>query len=277
MATSHRRAFRKTQRVSYFALAALVLVCDAAGPELQPVPDAIPRLRVASLSPAATHLVVALGAEELLVVPTPDDLAAAAAAGSDDLDLLLVPAWDDDVALRQLLARGVDVIEVTPHDFDSTFELVRLLGVRLGREQAADTLVREMSRPLARISAESRGQPRPRVAAVLSLDPLTIAGGHGFATDLIEVAGAENVVHGSEEAQLVLTPSALASLSPDLVLVTSERELTPGEQTIARALLPEQLVIAFFALDPETLWSRDPGVLARSLRDVIRGLTLSTK
>ena len=100
---------------------------------------------------------------------------------------------------RRRALRGADrVLEVAPHQFDEAFALYREIAAALGDAERGRATARRIGDPLARISAAQVGKRRPLVAALVSLEPLELAGGHSFVSDLVEVAGAETLTHASE-------------------------------------------------------------------------------
>jgi hypothetical protein len=130
--------------------------------------------------------------------------------------------------------------------------------------------IRERSRELALLSRESLGDRRPRVAAIVELEPLTVAGDHSFVTDLIEIAGAENVNHGVDEPHVLMTKAELAGLAPELVLVTSAREIPLPEKRAFRSDMKGIGRIEFLVLEDEMMWLRDASETARRLRRLVR-------
>lgn len=259
--------------------------------------------RIVSLSPLASATLVAIGAAESLVAV--DETSAQLPAlrgleivgGLDELempgrealapDLVLLPlallpggeipggeiGWSRDLAAARLRGRGVDVIEVSVHDLEDAYRLARELGRRLGRADEIEERVRNASRPLAGISATSFGQPRPRIAAIASLDPLTLAGGHSFATDLVEIAGAESVTHGIDTPRVEVSIEELRAMQPQLVLMLSPRPLAPAQQASARERLAAIAPLEFVVFDPERFLSRDVEAAARKLRSRVVALS----
>jgi ABC-type Fe3+-hydroxamate transport system substrate-binding protein len=237
--------------------------------------------RVVSTSPAASRFVLAIGAADLLVgvdaisgrIPelrgTPIvDLARAADL---DPDLVLVPEIppEHDPAALALRDAAVDVVEFTPHDLEDAFDLCRVIGIRLVGGARAHRFEAELSRPLAAISGDSFGRLRPRVVAVVGFDPVEIAGGHSFETDLIEMAGGTSVTHAQEQPRMSIAADGWSRLAPDLIWVVSPDEMTPEHQTAARERLPDDIAVSFFAADTEAVWLVDPVDTARRFRAVI--------
>jgi ABC-type Fe3+-hydroxamate transport system substrate-binding protein len=250
-----------------------------------PLADTPAPRRVVALSPIASQWVAAIGAGHLLVgvdeasrqVPA---LAAIPVATWDDAadlapDLVLVPAPPPpgDPAAERLLARGARWAEFAPHSLEDVFELGRTVGVELVGAAEALRYETQVARPLALIGGSSFGQPRPRVLAVVGLDPLELAGGHSFETDLIEIAGGSSLTHGGSEPRLAVSSEQLTAYGADLVLVVAPAEPTDAEQRAARDRLPPAARIEFFVLDRDFFWLREPTKEARHLRAVIEPLS----
>jgi ABC-type Fe3+-hydroxamate transport system substrate-binding protein len=248
--------------------------CDGEAPERPAEADRT--VAVASLSRLATRFVLAVGAGHQLVAI---DAASADIEGVDGLpvtdlagvaatepDIVLVPADPDprDPDVAALLQRGARIATFAPHDFEDVLALVREVGREIVGTERATRFEVALSRPLAKIGGASRGQPRPRVVAVVRFDPIVIAGGHSFETDLIEIAGGHSVTHPGETTRRVIRADEWASLSPDLVLVLGERPDARTEQAW-RNVLPEGAAVVFVPLD-SAFWLEDPTEPALRLR-----------
>ena len=238
-------------------------------------------IRVASLSPLASRFALAIGAGDRIVGV--DEVSARLpglqglpvvdlqAALSLEPDLLLVgeaPAGDTGFDPARMPA-STEFIEFAPHDLEDVIELCRELGVRLVGSARANRFEMELSRPLARIGGASFGEPRPRVAAVVGLHPLELAGGHSFETDLIEIAGGSSVTHGDDEQRRVLEGNDWIEFAPDLVWVVSSEALGEEERSAALDALPPATRVIFLPFDPEFFWLDEPAETARRLRERI--------
>jgi iron complex transport system substrate-binding protein len=253
----------------------------ASGPAADRAAERAPRDTTVSLSPLATRFVLALGAEHLLLgvdsesahLPGLGDLPVVGLEGAADLapDLVLLPGPPDprDPTVQGLRADGVALVPFVPHDMEDVFELVREVGTRLAGAAEASGFEARIGRPLAMVGGSSFGQARPRVLALVQLDPLVAAGGHSFETDLIEVAGGSSITHGGEEPRLELGFDELLALRPDLLLVVSPEEATPARRRAALERLPSELRIGFYSMGPEDFWLGDPAEAARRLRALI--------
>lgn len=187
--------------------------------------------------------------------------------------LLVGPLTGRDVQrARDLRARGVDVVEVSPHDFEDAFRLCRRLAFWLDLEEPVERRIRRIALSLGEVAVESRQSTRPRVAAVLGLKPLEIAGGHSFATDLIEIAGGESVTHGGSDARLGVTRSELAAMEPDLLVFVSRAPLSGQRKAEVREALDGLASLVFLAFDPGRFWLGDADAVARQLRPPLAAL-----
>jgi len=242
-------------------------------------------LRVVSLSPLASHFAVAIGAvHPVLAVDAESsripefaglpvvDLAAAAELLPDVVLVEVSPSAGDPIA-RALQSAGIRVIEFAPHDLEDVIALSREVGSLLVGAVYAHRFENDLTRPLAAVGGASFGQPRPRVVAVVAFDPVELAGGHSFETDLIELAGGQSVTHGGDEARIFLDSRRWTEFAPDLILVTSRTEMTPAERASARERLPARYPVAFFAVDTELFWLREPVRTAQRLRALIEPLS----
>ena len=246
--------------------------------------------RVVSWSPAASRFVRALGAESLLVGLDP---ASAQALGRHDLeraarpdeliplapDLLLIAGTGTGAtgrAIEELIeAAGISVVVFEPHDLDDLMTLIREVGARLVGRAAAARFERELSRPLAEIGGASFGAVRPRVAPIVGIDPLELAGGHSFETDLIEIAGGSSITHGSDETRVRLGPSSGGGLPgaaggpPDLFVYFAPREPSADEYDRLGALLPADVPLVFFPVEHDRFWLAAPAEGVLRLRRLI--------
>lgn len=240
-----------------------------------------PRIeRVVSLSPVASRFVAALGAGDRLVAVDPGslDLPGIPDRPTTDLgdvlrfepDLVLVPALPDDLdALPRIQSNVARLREFAPHDLEDVFALCRSLGAELVGAEAAGQLERQIARPLSFVAGESPAEGRPRILALVAVDPPQIAGGHSFETDLIEIAGGTSITHGSDDNRRPIDPAALARLAPDLVVVMTSTTLAPADEDSAIRFVGDVAPVEFFRFDPEFFWLEEPARDAKRLRALI--------
>jgi ABC-type Fe3+-hydroxamate transport system substrate-binding protein len=258
-------------------------VTSAASDSSSPAPA---RVRsVASLSPAASQFLLALGVGDRIVavdprsseIPTLGDhpVVDLPAASRFAPDLILSPAAAAEAPLaRESSAVGHEVVVFEPHSLEEAFALCRALGARLVGAARATAFEHALSRELAEVAGASFGRPRPRVAAVIGSAPLEFAGGHSFITDFIEIAGGTSVTHGGGEQRIAVDANRLADFAPDLLLVVGASERSQDERRAIRQALPATYRIEFFVFDPDRFWIREESVAAaRRLRAVIEPIS----
>jgi ABC-type Fe3+-hydroxamate transport system substrate-binding protein len=251
----------------------------------RPSPDAraLARPSVVSLSPAATRFVLAIGAQELLVgvdehskaLPGTEPLPTLNLATTRQLapDLVLVSALTPQATSPPSGVADIEYVEFAPHDLEEVFDLTRSLGERLVGRAQATRFERSIARPLARVGGSSPRKERPRIAAVVDLHPVRLAGGHSFATDLIEIAGGNSVTHGGEESTIVLEDMDWQRLAPDLVLVLTRENFEFAEREALKAALPPEYPVIFFLFDAELFWLDSPAETASRLQEVLASWT----
>lgn len=280
---------RAVRGLAAAAIVALSSACDdgargidaeAPGAGASPVgPGAI-----VSFDPGATDFVLALGAGERLVVvggaaALPDGLERRPRVDVDsevDIDqaLALAPDWIfvpsllGDQRFASLRAQpGIRVVEFEPHDLEDLFALSRTVGREIVGRARADAFEVRISRPLSLIAAESHPTERPRVAAIVAASPLLLGGGHSFASDLLEIAGASSVTHGGEEHRLPASATGLRALDLDALVL-----MLPDASERRRALeaLPPEIPTIALEWQAHTFWrDPEPARFARELRQAL--------
>lgn len=165
-----------------------------------------------------------------------------------------------------LRASGASLIEFAPHDLDDLLSLVRELGPRLVGRAAAVRFELGLSRPLAEIGGSSYGELRPRVAAIVGVEPLELAGGHSFETDLIEIAGGSSLTHGGEETRIRARPGDRLLREPDLFVHFSVVVPEAATRRRLRSVLPGEIPLVFFEVDFDRFWLEAPAEHALRLR-----------
>ncbi len=240
------------------------------------------RMTVATLSPGATRFVLGLGGRNLLVGVDPESSELPGTENLPTLNLESARQLAPRLIIGPKLPSGVapsdsptpskvsEYVEYAPHNLADVFELCRTLGRRLVGLVGATQFEREITRPLALMTPSSFRQDRPRIAAVTNWAPLELAGGHSFATDLIEIAGGNSVTHGGEEYRLVPDSETWQRLAPELVLVLSRAPLSAAQRENAHTTLPPEYPILFFSFDPDRLLLPKFASVAESLQAELR-------
>ncbi len=188
--------------------------------------------RVLSLAPSTTEFVFALGAGDRLVGRSDACDFPPAAAAVPSVGTLFPPSYERILATRpdlvlmidgnadvrrRLTAHGLPVVVVQPKTLDGILDATGRLGRLLGREAAAEALVRALTaRRDALVARVPAG--RPRVLYEVWPDPLTSAGPATFLGDLLRVAGGRNVVPAEAGDWPRLSMERVVAADPEVVL-----------------------------------------------------------
>ena len=225
-----------------------------------------PRLLV--LSAELARLLVRLDAARLIVgadarscgVPELASVPSLGSLGDGDVaravalhpTLVLAPAREPEGWFADaLVARGVPAEVVDPGSVDEVVAVIRMVGELVGQPERARELVDRMRLDISRIAVARDGKPRLRVAWIVDRDPLTVVGTSGLLHELLELAGAENAVHGRGPERLEMRPADLAALRYDLIVDSSSGDMVPpvaGGTTPTFRLPPDTAALPAFDL-----------------------------
>lgn len=161
---------------------------------------------------------------------------------------------------------GFETVSFEVHDLEDVFLLSQTLGVRLVGPARAAVFERGIARPLALVAGRGPGLGRLAVVALVSIDPPQLAGGHSFATDLIEVAGGRSVTHGGDANRLDADGATLAALAPDVVVVMRPGTVSQGDLERLRRELSLQVPLFAFTVDFDRVFDGELEQRAEALR-----------
>lgn len=196
-----------------------------------------PLLRIVSLVPSQTELLVDLGLKENLVGITKFCVHPAylrknipVVGGTKKIKIDKIKALKPDIILcnkeenTQEMVQELekiapvhvsDIIEIS-----DALELIEMYGDLFNKKQEAQVLVREIERKLIIFTALPKR--KLRVAYFIWRDPWMVAGGNTFINSLLELNGWENIFAGHRDRYPVIEPEELKRVSADLILLSSE-------------------------------------------------------
>ena len=190
--------------------------------------------RIVSMVPSQTELLHTLGLEEEVVGLTrfcihPEEWRRTKTriGGTKDADVQRIRSLQPDLVLANKeenrretvseIASFCPVWTSDVSDIPGALEMIRSLGVLLGRCSEADTLVDRLS-PL---SSLRMGTCSLRAAYLIWKEPWMTVGGDTFINDMMRCAGLANVF-GDRKRYPETGIEEIASLKPDVVLLSSE-------------------------------------------------------
>jgi iron complex transport system substrate-binding protein len=201
-----------------------LLGCGSEGPERSSEP------RVISLTPSISRIVQVLGADDLLIgvdefsrrLPGLEGVPSVGGLFSPDLErivdldptlILAVRTEQQRATLDRLRSRGVYVQEIEPY----ALEIAQKVRLELG-------VIRE----------SVSGRRTVTTALVVQRDPLYVAGSGGFVSELIDIAGGENVFADLPSPYPRVSLEVLAARAPEVILDTAA-EPERGEAGVREA------------------------------------------
>ncbi len=95
---------------------------------------------------------------------------------------------------------------------------LRRLGRLLGRESAAENLAADVENKIAALRAELPAQ-RVRTLVVFGVEPVISCGADVFISDVLALAGADNIASGAGAGYFILNAEYIYRENPDLILI----------------------------------------------------------
>lgn len=246
--------------------------------------------RIISLGPSGTEIVASLGAIDRMVGRSnwdlwPDTVRAIPAIGDairpsverivalrPDL-VVLYAAADNVAATTALRAAGIDVVSLRFDTIDEYFHALDSLGTRVGARARADSIAQALRRQLDTVREGARTATRVRVFIPVWEQPLMTVGAGSFLTELVTIAGGENIYADQQTPSLTVSFEDVVRRDPDVVLTgpISAARLRASRQWQGLRAVREGRVLAF----DTTLVSQPSSRLgegAKSLADLFAGI-----
>lgn len=238
---------------------ALAFGLDRVGPRAGPPPPErrFVARRIVATAPSVVESLYAIGAGDCVVgvgdwCTWPPEAAGEPRVGGDvNPNFERILALKPDLAIVQGRAEnmaafcrkfGIRLLRVEMFDLGTIYSGLRRLGSVTGRECEADRLAAKLRLGLAELATRVGGLTRPMVFIALghragSLRLVRSAGGRTFLSQLVEVAGGENVLADISEPYPQVSKETLLRRRPEVILEFHPgRKLTEGER---KALLDD--------------------------------------
>lgn len=191
-------------------------------------------LRVVTIAPSLTEMVIAMGAGSTLagvsrfdtdpvVAKLPrvggfvDPSVEAVIALKPDL-VLVQPGPGNQRRVERMAELGVPVLLLPLHTVADTLAALRAVGEALGRVKEAEALIAGIEATRARIREAAKKLPSPRVLFVYGFQPLVAAGPGSFADELLRDAGAINIAADGGAAYSVYSVERVIRARPEVVV-----------------------------------------------------------
>ena len=227
--------------------------------------------KVVSLSPALTQLVMMLDGvpslcgrssacyfPEVSHLPVVGDLGRPfpEAVLQSGATVVLCDAVHPEANWAVLSRCQVRVERFATGDIGALPENLRRLGRLLGREERAEEAAAEVAAGIARLRSSPPGKP-VRAAVLFGVEPVISCGGDVFISDVLHLAGVENIAGNAGQGYFILSVEYLYRENPDWILTIG----IPGavaEQAFRHGLLRQLPAVKngrIIVLDADR-WSR---------------------
>jgi iron complex transport system substrate-binding protein len=230
--------------ISKFRFACILIViavgCDQPAQKPSTAPTTV---KVASLVPAATDLIVGMGAGDHLVAVSnwdakrPEIDALPRVGDYRTVDWEKLAEIKPNVMIVQFSAgkmpsglqdkadsMGIRLVNVKLNRLDDIFTTIDSLGDAIGEGAKAQVANQKLHAELDAVRKRVEGKTPVRTLLIRSDSDLASVGGGNFMDDLLTIAGGKNVLQGGENSYPTIDQEQLLSLNPDAVVL-----LFPGE------------------------------------------------
>jgi iron complex transport system substrate-binding protein len=194
--------------------------------------------RVISIIPATTEMLFAMGAGDRVVGVGSYDrfpaevekLPRVGALLDPDVERILalkpdlVVLYGTQAELRKSLDRaGIAHYDYTHRGLADITATMRSLGERVGVAAQAQALAERVERQLADVRKRVAGRTRPRALLVFGRDPASLrnidaSGGEGFLHDMLDAAGAIDVLGDVHQQSVQMSTEMVLARAPDVII-----------------------------------------------------------
>jgi iron complex transport system substrate-binding protein len=272
---------------------ALIAACwaGASARSDPPAPEApaAQSLRVVSMNPSLTQMLIALDAQQVLVGVdeySADHEPAVAAlprvGGLFNPSLEAVVALEPDLVVvvpsvqqrdfrSRLRELGVEVIELTADTLDQILESMQTLGDRIDRSQAARERVAAIRSTWIDVAREASHRPRRSAVLIVQRDPLYLVGGGSYLNAMLDAAGLDNAAVEYSEAYPRVSLEWLIAAEPQVIIDSSEDPVPAIEHWSRWTSIPAVAAGRVVAI-PQGLVTLPGPYLDRSLRTMVAAI-----
>lgn len=207
--------------------------------------------RVVSIGGTVTEIVYLLGAQDQLVASDTSSIYPTAANQMPKVGyqrslsvegvlsvhpdkVLITPASGPAKVLQQLKETGITLVNIqAPDTKQGIFDKVAQVAAALNEEKKGQVAIKRLEEAFNKISVPaSWKQKPPRLLFVLQMGGAPMVAGSGTAPDaLFNMAGAKNAA-ASIQGYKTLTPEALITAQPDVIVVSTQGQSRAGNDAI---------------------------------------------
>ena len=192
---------------------------------------------VVSLVPAATDLILGMGAGDHLVAVSNWDADRAGIAGLPRVGDYRTIDWERIAALRpgvmivqyrqdkmpaglreRAASLGIALVNVKNNRLEDVFTTMRAIGEAIREPTKASDGASKLRAELDAVRSRVGGRPRVRTLIARTHTGVDVVGGGNFMDDLLTLAGGENVLAAGDNSYPTIDRERIVALNPDVVL-----------------------------------------------------------
>ncbi|CUT08362.1 iron complex transport system substrate-binding protein, partial [Candidatus Kryptonium thompsonii] len=191
-----------------------------------------PAQRIVSLAPSITETLFFLGVGDRVVGVTrycnfpPEAKSKTIVGGVIDPNYEVIVSLKPELiimtvegntreAFEKLSNLGFKIFVTNPRNFDGIFKTIIDIGRLCGVESRANFLVDSLKKELERVKKVNSGGTKPKIFAILSLNPLMTAGKNTFINEIIKNAGGINVGENLKQNYPIFSREEVLKVNPD--------------------------------------------------------------
>lgn len=238
-------------RASIVSLAAILLLCGCLGKEKTEADRssqaALAPQRIISTSPGLTEILFAIGAGDRIVGVSefctypPETASIQKIGGIVNASMETIVALQPDLVILGSLTvkleanlRNTDIrtLHVDEHSIEKILQNIRKIGAAVGLSESANKLATDLERQMRTVQVDVGTRKRKRVLFVVGRSPGTlndiyVVGSGVFLSDLIEMAGGQNVFADLSLQYAKVTKEDILARRPEIIVESAHNiELT---------------------------------------------------
>jgi len=250
--------------------------------------------RIVSMAPNITEMLFAIGLDQEVVGVTkfcdyPESVKNRTIIGGyydPNIETILALAPDLIVAtpdgyskerIGKLEQSGITIFIVNPQQIREVLDTMLELGIITGRKQAAEQVVKELSKRIKVVQEKAKAIPaekRPKVFYEIGKDPLITAGPETFVDSLISAAGGINIARDAPTPWPRYSVESVIIKKPDIILTAPHVLSTDNAGSTVSDWHRYRTMPA---VKNERIYPVDPDILLRAGPRIVDGLeTLSS-
>jgi iron complex transport system substrate-binding protein len=206
--------------------------------------------RIISLAPGITEILFALDAGDRVVGDTTYCNFPEAAKTKPKVGGYTTPNLEAILALRpnqvimmknrpdvaqKLRQTGIEVVELQPENVAGIYDAIQVIAQKIGVPEKGRSLTQSIQKQLHDLADRTTATPKPKVLFVVGRSPgsisdLYVVGRGSYLSELIALAGADNVLDDSLVPYPQISIEEVIRRNPDVIIDMGHNEMVTGAQ-----------------------------------------------